>query len=611
MSGSARRVGSILTQSAATLISLATAATAYAQATGPAGPLPLSEQRKLAEAAGFKIVAAPDAPKLGEAPVEFPADAVKAAAAIFVRDYNLPIYPEGRVGPKELEAPAVITAARGEAEPLSLGVHALDDLEDLTIKVVANPSRPGEPAPAVRVRYVEAAYIRGGGRGAKTAVLTGLRLRPVEPLALAKGMNRQFWIDASVPPDCPAGGSHYQIALGSKSRPPLTRTLIVKVRPFELARPKGCFIGAFCANSIVPSRATFADWKDHGVEGMLWFWSSLPWKMRLEEGKLACDFSDTARLIDDRVAAGLTGPVVIALGNDRNGHYERSLCRLYNRPLAEKTAVGGKTASVARMDDEVINAAYAEGIRQFNELLKGRKNWPEVVLLHYDEPTERLMPEATLRYKQIKQVAPNLRVYGVTMNRLAWARMLAPISDILVCNGDYAAIRELGRELGKEVWGYSSSPAAIGFGGARYNMGFRLWQYGLGSHWFWSYDFYPGSAWNEFDDSTGDANWVVAYPGPRPGEHIPTPAWEALREAWDDLRYAATLEQLLQKRTGPLRDRIAEQFAQFRKQVPSGRDFTAADGQEDFYSALPSYHKLSDMRRQLAGWIEQLLPDDS
>jgi hypothetical protein len=59
---------------------------------------------------------------------------------------------------------------------------------------------------------------------------------------------------------------------------------------------------------------------------MLWFWSSLPWRMKLEEGKLVCDFSRTEKLIDDRVAEGLTGPVVIALGNDRNGSYEQHLC---------------------------------------------------------------------------------------------------------------------------------------------------------------------------------------------------------------------------------------------------------------------------------------------
>ena len=127
---------------------------------------------------------------------------------------------------------------------------------------------------------------------------------------------------------------------------------------------------------------TFREWKDHGVNGMLWFWSGLPWRSEIADGKLRFDFSSTEKVIDRIAEAGLTGAVTIALGNDRNGHYEQSLCRLYERPLAEKTEVGGKTARVARLDDEVIHKAYMEGVRQFNELVKSKKKWPEVTLLH-------------------------------------------------------------------------------------------------------------------------------------------------------------------------------------------------------------------------------------
>ncbi|KKK58402.1 hypothetical protein LCGC14_3044800, partial [marine sediment metagenome] len=265
------------------------------------------------------------------------------------------------------------------------------------------------------------------------------------------------------------------------------------------------------------------------------------------------------------------------------------------------------TAKVARLDDEVINKAYAEGVRQFAQFLKTKKGWPEVALMHYDEPTERLMPEATFRYKQIKEVAPNIRVYGVTMNRLNWAKMLAPISDILVCNGDYARISDLGKVTGDAVWGYSGATAVTGFGGARFKMGLQLWRYDLGSHWFWCYDFFPGNPWDEFDSHTGDANWVTAYPGVEKGSHVPTLAWEGFREAWDDMRYAATVEKLLGQHKGALRDKIAADYAAFRKNLPKGRDLTAlSGGQDDFYATLPGYNKLSQLRAKLVGWIDQL-----
>jgi len=132
---------------------------------GQDGPMPLAEQRRAAQDAGFTVVPSPDAPTEGEPPPEFSDEAKKAGAAVFVRDYNLPIYPKGRVGLKELTAPAVVTAARGEAEPLSLGVHALADLKDLTVKVGPLAAADGTrlPGEAIRVRYVEAAYIRGRG----------------------------------------------------------------------------------------------------------------------------------------------------------------------------------------------------------------------------------------------------------------------------------------------------------------------------------------------------------------------------------------------------------------------------------------------------------------
>jgi len=82
------------------------------------GPMPLAEQRRAAEEAGFTIVRAPDAPQQGDALPEPGDEAKKAGAAVFVRDYNLPIYPEGRVGAVDLAAPAVVTAARGETEQL-------------------------------------------------------------------------------------------------------------------------------------------------------------------------------------------------------------------------------------------------------------------------------------------------------------------------------------------------------------------------------------------------------------------------------------------------------------------------------------------------------------
>jgi len=566
-------------------------------------PFPLRGQKELAEQAGFRIVPGPDAAKDHQPP---PADeaARRAGLVPFVRDYNLPIYPDSAVGKAEVEAPAAIEAALGEAEPLSLGVRALEDLKGLTARVAAKGAPP--KGIRIRVRQLEPAYVRTGGRRSKEATLFHLRLQPVAAMDLAKGTNAQYWIEAAVSADARPGDHRFEVVLQADGKGELRVPVTVKVRPYALASPNR-WIGAFCATRIVPDVETARDWKDHGINGMLWFYSGLGWRPKLVDGKITLDLSETEKLIDTLAAGGIDGAVTIALGNDRRGMLERDLLRLYGHKPAEKTSVGGKTATVARMDDEVINKAYKECVRQFGEFVKTKKGWPEITLLHYDEPTERLMPEATLRYRQIKEVAPKLRVYGVTMNRLRWARMLAPISDILVCNGDYQRIAELGRRQGKEVWGYTSATGIQGAGAARFNMGLRLYRYDLKAHWFWCYDFYPGSPWNEFDSNPGDASWVVAYPGRTPGKQAPTLAYEGLREAWDDMRYAATVRKLLAETTGPLHDRVAGEFDAFLKTIPAGRDLTPLTrGQTDFYATLPDYQALTALRARLVAMIGKL-----
>ena len=582
---------------------LAGAAIASAEP-GKDEPFPLARQKELAEQAGFRIVPGPDAAKDDQPPPDAGVAARRAGLVPFVRDYNLPIYPDSAVHKVELEAPAVVEAALGETEPLSLGVRALEDLKGLTAKVAA----PGAPPRGIRVRIrqLEPAYVRAGGQRGKAARPFHLRLQPVAAMDLAKGANAQYWIEAAVATDAEPGEHRFEIALQAAGREALRVPMTVKVRPYALAAPDR-WIGAFCATRIVPDVETARDWKDHGINGMLWFYSGLGWDPKLVDGKLALDLAETEKVIDALAAAGIDGAVTIALGNDRRGMLERDLMRLYDRQPAEKTSVGGKTATVARMDDQVINGAYKECVRQFNAFVKTKKGWPEITLLHYDEPTERLMPEAALRYRQIKEAAPNLRVYGVTMNRLRWARMLAPISDILVCNGDYEAIAELGRQQGKEVWGYTSATGITGLGGARFNMGLRLYRYDLKSHWFWCYDFFPGSPWNEFDADPGDADWVVAYPHRTPGRHVPTLAYEGLREAWDDMRYAATVRKLLADTAGPVHDQVAGEFDAFLKAIPAGRDLTAlTQGQTDFYATLPDYQALTALRARLVAMIDKL-----
>jgi hypothetical protein len=576
------------------------------------GPCTLEQQRLLAEDAGYTLVPGPDAATGGEPKPEFDDAAKQAGAAVFVRDYNLPIYPDSHFSNDELAAPGRVDAARGSVEPLSFGVHAIDDLRGVEVGVTPLVGADGAALPPATVRVLEPAYIRSNrDRDAKEAVLTHLRLWPNEPVDIAAGTNRQFWIDVDVPVDTLPGEYTGSIRVRAAGRPDLVREVVVHVRPFALLEPNDWFLGSFMTlRPFSPNLETLADFKRHGINGMLWFYSESVWRIYRQGDSIVQYFYPMARIVEDAMAVGMKGPIVVALGNDTVGFYEKRLCELFDRPLRPAEPVDGKTAEVASLDDEVINRLYVEGIRQLLEVAE-RRNWPEIIILPYDEPTERLIPEGQHRYDLLKKAFPNLRMYGVTMNTLEWAKDLAPMSDILVCNGQHAEIRELAIERGKDYWGYSGATAATGAGGARFNMGFRLWHYRMQSHWFWCYNFYSGHPWNEFA-GVGNANWVTAYPGLKVNTHLPTLAWEGIGQAYNDVCYAATLSNLLEQRSGPVRDRIAAEFESFRNDIPTGRDrtsFGAGQGvdQDDFYSTLPSYHRLTGLRAKLAEWIEELM----
>ncbi|MFO7899400.1 MAG: DUF6067 family protein [Planctomycetota bacterium] len=576
------------------------------------GPCTLEAQRRLAEEAGYTIVPAPDAPGDDDPAPSFDEGSLATGAAVFVRDYNLPIYPESRVLDDELRAPALVEAARDEIEPLSFAVHAIEDLEAVTVEVSALKNSDGAELPPAQLQVLEQAYIRKPHeREGKLAILSHLRLWPNEPVDIAAGRSQQFWLNVTVPADAPPGEYEGEIRVQAAGWPELRREVTVRVRPFTLAEPDDFFHGAFMTlRYFIPDRETLADFKSHGIDALLWFYSEAVWTIYRQGDSIVQYFHPMMRIVEDAMAVGMKGPIVVALGNDTHGFYEKRLCQLFDRPLRPAEPVDGKTAQVAAIDDEVINRLYVEGIRQLLEVAEQR-DWPEIILLTYDEPTERLIPEGQHRHDQIKAAFPDVRVYGVTMNRLEWAEQLVPMSDILVCNGSFPGIRELAVREGKDVWGYGGAPASVGAGGARFNMGFRLWQYDLGAHWFWCYNFYSGHPWNEFG-GVGNANWVNVYPGLKAGRHLPCLSWEGIREGRDDVRYCATLQKLLDEKTGPVRDRIADEFDAFREQIPTGRDHTSygpAQGvdQDDFYATLPSYHRLTGLRQKLVGWIDELV----
>ena len=473
-----------------------------------------------------------------------------------------------------VETDALLTsAARGETESLAFCVFAKQAVSGLEVVAGDLSGPPGARIP-IAISEVEQAPPR---------------LRPLAgPLDLKPETTRQFWITLKVPLEAAPGDYLGTILLRPAGR---KLSLRVKVLPFRLDPPGEPFFGIFLNPRFLPTLAELQDLKERGFDALLWFWGHYGLRPVNEQGRLSMDFADLDRFLERVKAAGLKGPIVLALGNDSVGHYERALAQAFGLPLAPQVrGPKGRSPKVTGdLRDEKLNDLYLEGLRQL--IQHGReRGWPELVLLPYDEPTEQLMEEYRHRTELIRRNLPGVRIYGVTMDRLAWAEEVVAHSDILVANGDFERIAGLARARQRGYWTYGSVAARDSFGAARFRYGLAHWRHRSQGIWFWGYNWYRGNPYEEIA-------WAIVYP-PRPGEGdkpISTPAFEGMREGIDDVRYATTLERLIREKPSERAKEIHASLERLRADWASVSQEQALQG-----------NRMNGFRSQAAEWIMEL-----
>jgi hypothetical protein len=382
----------------------------------------------------------------------------------------------------------------------------------------------------------------------------------------------------------------------------------MEVYPFALRDTAPFFYGAFCAGKDVNiTPAHLADLKERGFDALQFFWGAVSVGLSNRDGKLGIDFTAVDQWVDQLKAAGMRGPIVWSMGNDSRSHMENRLSELFNLPKeTPKPNNCDRPRDFSDIHNPELNRLLKELLLAIREHGRAR-NWPEIVILIYDEPTECLMMEHENRYKFIKSFWPEVRIYGVTMNRLQWAKAVSHMVDIFVANGDYQAIRKLADETGKPFWVYSaiSSREASGI---RHSQAWQPWKYGAESSWFWAYNYHSGDPYNDLDgyaESTASVVWPPRKPG---GPLVWSVSWEGMREAVDDMRYLKTLEWMLAQTSSPAAGKIKAMLAEMRQAVPQGRSVRVALGNEHdrvTVAATPRY--VEENRRRVAAWIGELL----
>ncbi len=466
-----------------------------------------------------------------------------------------------------------VRAAKGEYESAALAVRAVKNLE-LSIEY-----KPGNmPANWVKLNLVKSL----------ADTTRPNRLYPLDgPAALDSARTEFVWLTVHPPDDAETGAYKGTMVVSANSQ---RQNIDVEceVLPFQLEE-NTITAGAFLCLADLPD-GWHEDMKRHGIDAVqffTWEWSVRDTSMLARRGEwveepiaissrgdeIVLDFKAMDRMMDRINDAGMRGPVVISLGNDRLMHYEIRIADVMGMPIdttSKPTPKGWSSRTITFIGppmSERLDSLFISGIHQLQEHWAEKQWSQELVILIYDEPTHGLLERGKQRYDLIKRYYPDTRIYGVVMDKRELARDVAPQCDVIVCNGDFDGCREVALELGKDLFTYGGMGSE---NRTRFLMGCLPWRARSQGSFFWMYNywFYSPDRCAVYQHPD---NWQAV---------VRSVQWENIREGCDDLRYFATAEKMIESFIGDRRDKFSARLEQIRDTIDIGYRGNRADRDE-------------------------------
>ncbi len=180
----------------------------------------------------------------------------------------------------------------------------------------------------------------------------------------------------------------------------------------------------------------------------------------------------------------------------------------------------------------------------------GRWSLPGGLLRHDEDVTasarRQLAEKVDLReiahLEQLAVFSDPARVPGVrtiaSMNG-PWEHIMVPHLNISMPNIAFPITEETVkkvRDSGSELWLYNC-------GDERLNLGLYPWRVKAGGRFQWHYRYINADPWDDLDGAGADTQYCLSLPGP--DGPVPAVKSQMVREAVDDHRYIATLEQAI------------------------------------------------------------------
>ena len=503
-----------------------------------------------------------------------------AGVKVWARSYLEPMHRDAEA-PDNLSGKIVLRVTPGEYEPASFAIRS-DKQIQVNVDLSGLEGSDWLPASWCELHRV----------GSLEKDTAPNRLYEIVPsVELEPGRTEFFWL--TVYPPSGARPGTYEGRIFIKAYHEMKQLEITcEVLHFKLV--KSPIIGGVFMDETNLPKGWYCDMKEHGLDAIQYFWA---WKTRVVRRgeEIFLDLSPMERMMADIQASGMKGPVVISLGNDYHLHFERRIAEAFDIPIDTLEMIGGK-AEVGPAVSPRLDSLFVRGLRRVRDLWQEKEYPQELVVLIYDEPTERLLARGKNRYDLLKTVMPDTRVYGVVMNRGEWAESMADQCDIIVSNGDFKGCRQVAEKYGKDFWIYGFPLNNIHT--SRYDMGVLPWRVGAQGVFFWMYNYY-----------SYDLDNCAVYRHPDdPDKLVRSAPWEGIREGMDDLRYLATAEKFIARSLGEKRRIAQRRLGKLRESIDPRRRRPAPRGEaHDETSRLKHYSEAQRVRGEVIKIILDLL----
>lgn len=329
----------------------------------------------------------------------------------------------------------------------------------------------------------------------------------LQPVDIANGTNKQFWITVNVPAGTAAGTYSSTITLASGGITLKILTLSVRVLPITLATPSLSY-NLFYQGKLSTTSTGYI-------------------------GLQKSETQFTAEM-QDMVKHGITN---VALARQYGaGWGDESTTTLARALEIKKNA--GMDSSIFYSVSCVITGCSTSTMQKYGDVaaLYGATNY---YVYGFDEAS---MAGITSSINDMH--AAGIKLFAAQY--LADAQAIAGYLDTVVSppGAPNKSLALTYHNVGHKIFSYLNPTSnAEAMETYRRNYGFVLWQNDYDGEMDWAYQYGIANTWDDFDSGGSGKDENLAYP--TANGVIDTVGWEGFREAVDDIRYLTTLQNLI------------------------------------------------------------------